>query len=179
MKATGIVRKIDELGRIVIPREIRRTMHIREGDPLEVFTDRTGGVVLRKYSPMGELSRLGEDCCEALQRATGRTAAVGDRDGIVAAAGPGKKLLLEQPMTRELLQVMEERRLFVPMPRGILPPVAIEGQVLAAGVMPLLAEGDLLGCLILGEDGQSPYLKESESLLLSTMGNFLSCQLQG
>ncbi len=179
MKATGIVRKIDELGRIVIPKEIRRTMRIREGDPLEIFTDRAGGVMLRKYSPMGEMSRLGEDCCEALQKATGRTAAVADRDGVVAAAGEKKGLLLEQPLTRELLQIMEERRLFVPMPAGIRPPVAPEAGLLAAGVMPLLAEGDVLGCLLLGDDGGSGYLHEEESLLLRTMGHFMARQLEG
>lgn len=90
MKATGIVRRIDELGRIVIPKEIRRTMRIRNGDPLEIFTDREGGILLRKYSPMGELNHLGEECCDSLFRATGRTAAVADRDGIIAAAGPEK-----------------------------------------------------------------------------------------
>lgn len=176
MKATGIVRKIDELGRIVIPREIRRTMRIREGDPLEIFTDREGGVILRKYSPMGELRALGEDCCEALEKATGRTVAVGDRDGIVAAAGAGKKGLLEQPLSREVLQIMEERRLFSPTPGGILPPVVPEGEMRGAGVMPLLSQGDIFGCLILGDDSQGRYLREEEKLLLRTLGSFLARQ---
>lgn len=179
MKATGIVRKIDELGRIVIPREIRRTMRIREGDPLEIFTDRAGDVILRKYSPMGELRELGEDCCEALEKATGRTVAVGDRDGIVAAAGAGRKSLAEQLLSREILQVMEERRLFVPLPSGIMPPIVPDGSLLGAGVMPLLSEGDILGCLVLGNDAGHGYLGEGERLLLSTLGTFLARQLQG
>ena len=58
MKATGIVRRIDDLGRVVIPKEIRRTLRIREGDPLEIFTEREGSVILRKYSPIGEIGAV-------------------------------------------------------------------------------------------------------------------------
>lgn len=178
MKATGIVRRIDELGRIVIPKEIRRTMRIRNGDPLEIFTDREGGILLRKYSPMGELNHLGEECCDSLFRATVRTAAVADRDGIIAAAGPEKKLLLEQPLTRELMHIMEERRFFVPAPGGLLPQ-AVEGSPCpAAGVLPLLCEGEVLGCLLLLGVSPEDYLTEPQKMVLGAMGRFLASQLQ-
>ena len=71
MKATGIVRRIDDLGRVVVPKEIRRTLRIREGDPLEIYTDREGGIILRKYSPIGELSQFSKQYAEALAQNTG------------------------------------------------------------------------------------------------------------
>ena len=151
---------------------------INDGDPLEIFTDREGGILLRKYSPMGELNHLGEECCDSLFRATGRTAAVADRDGIIAAAGPEKKLLLEQPLTRELMHIMEERRFFVPAPGGLLPQ-AVEGSPCpAAGLLPLLCEGEVLGCLLLLGAGPEDYLTEPQKMVLGAMGRFLASQLQ-
>lgn len=75
MKATGIVRRIDDLGRVVIPKEIRRTLRIREGDPLEIFTEKDGEVIFKKYSPMGELGEFATQICNSLGRNTGRIAA--------------------------------------------------------------------------------------------------------
>ena len=94
MKATGIVRRIDDLGRVVIPKEIRRTMRIREGDPLEIYTDTDGQVIFKKYSPMGELSEFAVQICDALHKTTGEIAAVCDRDTVIAVAGGGKRELL-------------------------------------------------------------------------------------
>ena len=95
MKATGIVRRIDDLGRVVIPKEIRRTLRIREGDPLEIFTEKDGEVIFKKYSPMGELTEFAGRICEALHKNTGFLAAVCDRDVIIAAAGPGQRDVTE------------------------------------------------------------------------------------
>ena len=91
MKATGIVRRIDDLGRIVIPKEIRRTQRIREGDPIEIFTNREGEIMLKKYSPIGDLSDFASDYAESLAQTTGGLACVTDRDVVIAAAGPKKK----------------------------------------------------------------------------------------
>ena len=91
MKATGIVRRIDDLGRVVVPKEIRRTLRIREGEPLEIFTNREGGIVLKKYSPIGELAAFAKEYVEAVAQVAKCTVCVADRDQIVAAAGPGKK----------------------------------------------------------------------------------------
>ena len=91
MKATGIVRRIDDLGRVVVPKEIRRTLRIREGDPLEIYTDREGGIILRKYSPIGELSQFSKQYAEALAQNTGYIVSITDRDRHIATAGSGKK----------------------------------------------------------------------------------------
>lgn len=91
MKATGIVRRIDDLGRVVIPKEIRRTLRIKEGTPLEIFTDREGEVILKKYSPIGELSVFAKEYAEALSQTTGLLSCITDHDQVVAAAGQGSR----------------------------------------------------------------------------------------
>ena len=106
MKATGIVRRIDDLGRVVIPKEIRRTLRIREGDPLEIYTEKDGEVIFKKYSPMGELSSYAAEICESLYKSTGGTVAVCDRDSMIAVSGGGKKELLEKPVSKALEEVM-------------------------------------------------------------------------
>ena len=97
MKATGIVRRIDDLGRVVIPKEIRRTLRIREGDPLEIFTDREGEIILQKYSPIGELGEFAKHYAEALSQTSGHIACITDRDQIIAIAG-GRKDLMSNPI---------------------------------------------------------------------------------
>ena len=112
MKATGIVRRIDDLGRVVIPKEIRRTMRIREGDPLEIYTDKDGEVIFKKYSPMGELSAFAEQMCETLNKTTGNAAAVCDRDTIIAVSGGSKRDLLEKRISEDIEKIVEERQLY-------------------------------------------------------------------
>ena len=118
MKATGIVRRIDDLGRVVIPKEIRRTLRIREGDPLEIYTEKDGEVIFKKYSPMGELSSYAAEICESLYKSTGGTVAVCDRDSMIAVSGGGKKELLEKPVSKALEEIME-KLLFSPHIGGI------------------------------------------------------------
>ena len=105
MKATGIVRRIDDLGRVVIPKEIRRTMRIREGDPLEIFTDNDGEVVFKKYSPVGEMSPFAAQYADVMSRACGLTVLICDRDHVVAAAGGAKKDFLERRISGQLLHL--------------------------------------------------------------------------
>mgnify|MGYP000838925121 FL=1 len=111
MKATGIVRRIDDLGRIVIPKEIRRTLRIRETDPLEIFTDREGEIILKKYSPIGELGAFAKEYAESLAQTTGHTVCVSDRDQIIAAAGPDKKDMIKKNITKKMEQLLEKVRL--------------------------------------------------------------------
>jgi AbrB family transcriptional regulator (stage V sporulation protein T) len=112
MKATGIVRRVDDLGRIVIPKEIRRTLRIREGDPLEIYTEKDGGVIFRKYSPMGDLQEFATQICESIGSSTGRIAAIADRDNIIALAGAPKRDLLDKRNSAQLEKLMESRRLY-------------------------------------------------------------------
>lgn len=111
MKATGIVRRIDDLGRVVIPKEIRRTLRIREGDPLEIFTDREGEVILKKYSPIGELNEFAGEFADAAASILECAVAITDTDKVVAFAGGPKKEYLEKRISPEVEQVIEEKRL--------------------------------------------------------------------
>ena len=110
MRATGIVRRIDELGRVVIPKEIRRTLRIREGDPLEIYTDRDGEVILKKYSPIGEMSSFAKDYTESLFRSLGHIACIVDRDQVVAASGVSKKELWDKPISPDLESAIQARQ---------------------------------------------------------------------
>src|SRR5690554_1496156 len=109
MKATGIVRRIDDLGRVVIPKEIRRTMRIREGDPLEIFTDREGEVILKKYSPIGELSDFAQEYAESIQEATGHITCISDKDNIIAVIGTSKKDYMGKKLSKELEEVLQNK----------------------------------------------------------------------
>src|SRR5690625_2272088 len=111
MKATGIVRRIDDLGRVVIPKEIRRTLRIREGDPLEIFVDREGEVILKKYSPINELSHFAQEYAEALFDSTQHPVLICDRDEIIALAGESKKDYLNKHIGDLLEKTIEDRSL--------------------------------------------------------------------
>ena len=109
MKATGVVRRIDDLGRVVIPKEIRKTLRIKEGDPLEIFTDKEGEIILKKYSPIGELSEFATEYAETLAKTTGHIACITDKDTVIAVSGGSKKEYLEQGISPELEQIMDEK----------------------------------------------------------------------
>ena len=113
MKATGVVRRIDDLGRIVIPKEIRRTLRIKEGDPLEIFTEKDGDIILKKYSPIGELSNFATEYVESLNKITGHISIITDRDTVIAVAGTSKKDLLEQKISTDLEKIFNTRQKFV------------------------------------------------------------------
>ena len=178
MKATGIVRRIDDLGRVVIPKEIRRTMRIREGDPLEIYTDKEGGVIFRKYSPMGELGDFAAQICETLGRSTGTPVAMADRDSIIAVHGVSRRELLEKPISAELEQLMEARQPYQRHSGEKKLPVstASEKYTLTAAV-PILTGGDVMGCVIFFTDGDQ-LAGEVEQKLGLTVAGFLGKQME-
>ena len=179
MKATGIVRRVDDLGRIVIPKEIRRTLRIREGDPLEIYTEKDGGVIFRKYSPMGDLQEFASQMCESIVAATGHIAAVADRDSIIALHGAPKRDLMDKPNSPELERIMEQRKNYL-YQSGESPIRAADGtdKYHLGAAAPILSQGDLMGCvmLLLGEN-DSP-LQDSDRTLARTAASFLGMQLE-
>jgi len=154
MRATGIVRRIDELGRVVIPKEIRRTLRIREGDPLEIYTDHDGEVVLKKYSPIGEIAAIAKDYTDSLHRTLGHIALISDRDAIVSSSGAGKREYVEKALSQEVDQILQNRQIsllnqnngarMIPMTSDDHP----EGYT-AQIIMPILADGEIIGGLML------------------------------
>ncbi len=179
MKATGIVRRIDDLGRVVIPKEIRRTLRIREGDPLEIFTEKDGEVIFKKYSPMGELTGFAGEICDSLYKATGGVAAVCDRDTVIAVTGGGRKELLEHPVSKALEEIMENRR---PVkteagPRQPRPVESAENFSISVAA-PILSEGDVLGCVMFLTRPGAPEGTELEYKLAQTVAGFLGRQME-
>ncbi len=186
MKATGIVRRIDDLGRVVIPKEIRRTLRIREGDPLEIFVDRDGEVILKKYSPIGELGEFAKEYADSLFEATGHIAAIADRDQIIAIAGASKKDYLNKPIGAAIEQVMEERRAVVVGDTAIHPLFrgqAKENSVVEASfqsqiIAPIIAEGDAIGAVIVASKEPNVKMGELELKLAETAASFLAKQME-
>ena len=179
MKATGIVRRVDDLGRIVIPKEIRRTLKIREGDPLEIYTEKDGGVIFRKYSPMGDLQDFAAQICDSIGTNTGRIAAVSDRDSIIALAGAPKRELMDKPNSQELDRLMEQRKNYRYIPGDTMIKATEGSDKYHLGVAaPILCQGDLMGCvlLLMGENDQP--LAESDQTLAQTVAGFLGKQME-
>jgi AbrB family transcriptional regulator (stage V sporulation protein T) len=178
MKATGIVRRIDDLGRVVIPKEIRRTLRIRDGDPLEIFTEKDGEVIFKKYSPMGELSEFADQICESLGRNTGRIAAVADRDSIIALSGAPKGALMDKQNSRELEQLMEQRRPYrYTGGSRIQAAESVENYYLGVAA-PILSQGDLMGCVMVLMDDQSAPVGDAEQKVCQTVASFLGKQME-
>lgn len=178
MKATGIVRRIDDLGRVVIPKEIRRTLRIREGDPLEIYTDNNGEVIFKKYSPIGEISPFAAQYSEVLYKSANMPVVICDRDHVIAAAGVSKREILERRISPQLEEIMERRKNFLAQNDSELL-IPIEGvEKTAAVVCPVLAAGDVSGAVLLltPESGELP--RESEIKLTQVAAAFLGKQME-
>ena len=179
MKATGIVRRVDDLGRIVIPKEIRRTLKIREGDPLEIYTEKDGGVIFRKYSPMGELQDFAAQICESIGANTGRIAAVSDRDAIIALSGAPRRELMDKPNSRELDKIMEGRKSYRYQVGQTKLRATEESDKYHLGVAaPILSQGDLMGCVMLLMNEEDNPLAEADQKLAQTVAGFLGRQME-
>ena len=178
MKATGIVRRIDDLGRVVIPKEIRRTMRIREGDPLEIFTEKDGELIFKKYSPIGELADYAGELCDSLRKATDAIPAICDRDALIAVSGAPRRELLDKPVSPQLSEIMEGRGLYRHSGGSTLPVCSGEEHYCVSVAAPVIAEGDVLGCvLFLTPRGSAP-AGELEQKLAQTMALFLGKQME-
>jgi len=183
LKATGIVRRIDDLGRVVIPKEIRRTLRIREGDPLEIFTDKEGEVILKKYSPIGELSDFAAQYAESLHKTSGHITCISDRDTIIAVSGASKKEFLEKPLSPEVEKVIEEKTtLVVKSPEdkaiAITADETGEKKYTAQVVSPIISEGDPIGAVMLLSVDPNVRMGEVEAKLAQSAAGFLGKQME-
>lgn len=180
MKATGIVRRIDDLGRIVIPKEIRRTLRIRESDPLEIFTDREGEIILKKYSPIGEMTTFARQYAESLAQVSGHATLIADRDQFIAVSG-GFKSLLNKSVSKQLEEKISGREAFLASKEErnfiqVCEEVSEEYQHEA--VAPIICEGDVIGAVVLLEsDGKGKMGEVEQKLVLSAAG-FLGRQME-
>jgi len=179
MKATGIVRRIDDLGRVVIPKEIRRTMRIREGDPLEIYTEKDGEVIFKKYSPMGELADFAGQICDTLSKTTGRICAVSDRDTIIAISGAPRKDLLERRISGELEQLMEGRQMYVSdADEPSLTATDGSDKYTISIASPIISEGDVMGSVIFLVTEPGERMGEVENKIAQMVAGFLGKQME-
>ena len=181
MKATGIVRRIDDLGRVVIPKEIRRTMRIREGDPLEIFTDRDGEVIFKKYSPIGELTAFAAQYAETLHKTCSMAVVICDRDAVIASSGVSRKEYADKPLSEELENIIDGRSLYMwNEGEEKMPIIRDGGSHFISCAMPIISEGDIVGCVasLVGADKHS-LPDPVEIKLVQTAAGFLGRQLEG
>lgn len=179
MKATGIVRRIDDLGRIVIPKEIRRTLRIREADPLEIYTDREGEIILKKYSPIGEMGTFAKQYAESMAQVSGHIALITDRDQFIAVSG-GMKNLLGKSISRELEEKIDHRESVVATKgdRNFIQ-VSLEGDDFShEAISPIICEGDVIGSVILVEMDHKSKMGEVEQKLIQSAAGFLGRQME-
>ena len=179
MKATGVVRRIDDLGRIVIPKEIRKTLRIKEGDPLEIFTDREGQVILKKYSPIGELSEFATEYAET----TGHIACITDKDTVIAVSGGSKKEFLEQSISRDLEKIIDDKEVYVsrenndksiPVTQNENKDRIYNSQV----VYPIISDGDAIGSVILISKDSATKMSDIEKKVVQSAASFLGSQME-
>ncbi|MFC4620369.1 stage V sporulation protein T [Camelliibacillus cellulosilyticus] len=177
MKATGIVRRIDDLGRVVIPKEIRRTLRIREGDPLEIFVDRDGEVILKKYSPINELGDFAQEYAESLAENSGRLVLITDRDAVISVSGGSKKEYMDKAISHIIEKAMDNRSTVVE--KGGQTEL-IEGKTDEIGaflIAPIIAGGDPIGTVILiaKDNGE---IGDVDKKLAETAAGFLARQME-
>ena len=183
MKATGIVRRIDELGRVVIPKEIRRTLRIREGDPLEIFVDREGGVILKKYSPIGELGDFAREYADSIHQSVAHTAAICDKDNVIAVSGNGKKELIDKPVSMEVEEIMQSRARHKAdsSSGGEMLPIAVnddQTKYTAQMIVPILASGDSIGAVMLLSKEPGAQIGQAEAKVCETAAGFMGRQME-
>ena len=183
MKATGVVRRIDDLGRVVIPKEIRKTLRIKEGDPLEIFTDREGQVILKKYSPIGELSEFATGYAETLAQTPGHIACITDKDTIIAVSGGSKKEFLEQDVSQELEKLMEDKEVYTSkensdMAMPITKNDTNEKKNKSQIVYPIISNGDTIGTVILMSKDSNTKMNEVEKKVAQSAATFLASQME-
>ncbi len=183
MKATGVVRRIDDLGRVVIPKEIRKTLRIKEGDPLEIFTDKEGEIILKKYSPIGELTEFATGYAETLAKTTGHIACITDKDTVIAVSGGSKKEFLEQDISEELEKLMDDKEkytskenndLAIPITKNENKERRYNSQV----VYPIISDGDVIGSVILLSKDNSTKMTEIEQKVAQSAASFLGSQME-
>lgn len=181
MKATGIVRRIDDLGRVVVPKEIRRVLHLREGDPIEIFTDKDGGIILKKYSPIGEMSAFAQQYVDSIAQGVSCGVCICDRDQIIAVAGISKKELLGKGIHKELEETISEREtIFANKGEKRYIKIVSNGDNEYNGqiVQTIISEGDAIGAVIMLSKDRERQIGEIEQKIALIAANFIARQME-
>lgn len=183
MKATGVVRRIDDLGRVVIPKEIRKVHRIKEGDPLEIFTDKEGEIILKKYSPIGELTEFAGSYAETISKTTGHITCITDKDTVIAVSGGSKKDFLEKNLSKQLEEVIENKEVFKSKDNDeiAIPITENEGRERIYNsqvIYPIISDGDVIGSVILLSKEPNQKMGEVEYKVAQSAAGFLGNHLE-
>jgi len=183
MKATGVVRRIDDLGRVVIPKEIRKVHRIKEGDPLEIFTDKEGEIILKKYSPIGELTEFATSYADTITKTTGHITCITDKDTVIAVSGGSKKDFLEKGLSKELEEVIENKEVFKSKDNNeiSIPITQTEGRERIYNsqvIYPIISDGDVIGSVILLSKEPNKKMGEIEYKVAQSAAGFLGNHLE-
>ncbi len=179
MKATGIVRRIDDLGRVVIPKEIRRTMRIREGDPLEIYTNSDGEVIFKKYSAMDEISENASNVADIMYKIAGCPVVIFDKDHSVASSGIPKKEFSEKKASAQLEELMDSRSQFfqnVGSKGNFIPAEGVDHRAIAA--VPIITAGDISGAVVFLESEKYKEISDMQKSLINAAAQFLAKQIE-
>ena len=183
MKATGVVRRIDDLGRVVIPKEIRKVHRIKEGDPLEIFTDKEGEIILKKYSPIGELTEFASTYADTISKTTGHITCITDKDTVIAVAGGSKKEFLEKNLSKELEEVIENKEVFKSKDNNeiAIPITQNEGRERIYNsqvIYPIITDGDVVGTVILLSKEPNKKMLDADDKVAQSAASFLGNHLE-
>lgn len=180
MKTTGIVRKIDDLGRIVIPKEIRKTLKIRVGDPLEIYVEQEGKVILKKYAPMGSIVEIAKNYAEALSKTTGYSVMVTGTDKVIAVYGTGKSEYLDKNISEDIHRIMEDRAMW--STKQELPIKIIDGDVksryVSQVIAPIISDGDAIGTVIIFSTESRKVMTDLEYKLVQSAATFFGKHME-
>lgn len=180
MKATGIVRKIDDLGRVVIPKEIRKNLRIREGDPLEIYIEKSGEIVLKKYAPMGDMLEIATQYAETLSKTSNFSACITDMETIIAVSGVPKNEYLARCISEHVINVMEERAIWSTLDDSVMP--IVEGENTAKYksqiIAPIICDADAIGTVILFSSDFKQKITNVEYKLVQSAASFLGKQME-
>ena len=183
MKATGVVRRIDDLGRVVIPKEIRKVHRIKEGDPLEIFTDKEGEIILKKYSPIGELTEFASTYADTISKTTGHITCITDKDTVIAVAGGSKKEFLEKNLSKELEEVIENKEVFKSKENNeiAIPITQNEGRERIYNsqvIYPIITDGDVVGTVVLLSKEPNKKMLDADDKVAQSAASFLGNHLE-
>lgn len=179
MKATGIVRRMDDLGRVVIPKEIRKTMRIRKGDSLEIYTDSSEKIIFKKYSSMAEISSFAENYANVVSKAINLPVIISDCDEVVAVGGASKKEFLGKKISEEIKKLISKRNHFLKSEvksKKIHPFEGVESEVVC--VLGIISGGDVMGSLIVLEGEEKNAFSDEKFLLVKTVAELMGKHLE-
>lgn len=177
MKATGIVRRVDDLGRIVIPKEIRRTLRIKDGDPLEIFIE-NGAVLYKKYSAIKNIEDFAQSYTDSLYKTTGFISIITDRDMVVAISGIAKRDFISKSISEELERIIDSREMFNSSIEHVN--IINDQSVVFNSIVinPILSEGEIIGSVIITSIDKNINVSNIEIKLVQQASNFLGKQME-